>query len=332
MALDWIKFRGELFSHPRFISLCSALVYDAERPGMLLYVCGADALDIGVMPPAETTITERALRIVTEDALRDVTMSALLRVWCAVNSHCKVDENDAVMQPMALMDLDRIAGFAGFGDAILEVGWVKERGRNSLVFPNFLEFNEPACCRKPPKTNAERQRDFRARKPVSTPVTKSNGCNDREEKRREEKKKDPPNPPAGGIDTFDTFWNRYPRKENKPKAIEAWKKLEPDAALAARILEAIDRQQRHGCLEPRSAADGRSVIPHASTWLNNRRWEDEPPKNGKLAKPLFETQDDRNMREMEDALNFAKEQQRERDSAPRAVIGGSPEPVEAPAR
>lgn len=190
MAGDWIKMRGELLTHPRFLSLCSALIYRADPPGLLVYVCGADALDIGVMPPRTDSVTERALRIVTERALRDVTALTLLRVWCAVNSHCKVRGSDAVMKPMSLSDLDDVAGFEGFAEALKSVGWVRPGDDNSLLFPNFLEFNEPACLRRIPKTNAERQRLFRKKHPSKQRpkqrVTRSNESNAREEKRREE--------------------------------------------------------------------------------------------------------------------------------------------------
>lgn len=188
MAGDWIRMRTELLTHPKYLSLCSRLIYDANPPGLLVYTCGADALEIGVMPPSNETVTVRALRCVTEPALRDVTLCALLRVWCAVNSHGKTAGTDAIMSPMDLMDLDNIAGFEGFGDAMLAVGWVSNGDGNSLVFPNFLEFNEPACLRHGGKSNAERQRVFRLRhrgiEKAAAPVTESNGSNDREEKRR----------------------------------------------------------------------------------------------------------------------------------------------------
>ncbi len=185
MADDWIKMRGELWTHPRFLSLYSHLVYtdDGQCPGFLRYVCGEDALGIGVYPPSNRNVTDRALQCVTEQALRDVTMSCLLRVWCAVNAHCKVSGNDAIMAPMSLCDLDDVAGCRDFGEAFEQVGWVVVIDPNTLLFPNFLEYNEPACLRKKKAlTNAERQDRFRQKQTV----TKSNESNGREEKIREE--------------------------------------------------------------------------------------------------------------------------------------------------
>ena len=197
MAGDWIKMRAELFTHPRFLSLCSALIY-GEHHGLLLHVCGPDALGVGVMPPRDESVTALALRHVTEAALRDVTMCALLRVWCSVNAHCKVRGADAVMAPMALGDVDDTAGFRDFGEALRSVGWVVEEDCNTLIFPNFLEFNEPSCLRRRPQTGAERQRAWRERRAAKQPpadaphhgVTNVTNRNDREEKRREEERRE----------------------------------------------------------------------------------------------------------------------------------------------
>jgi len=195
MAGDWIKWRTELLTHPRFMSLCGILIY-GENPGMLIYACG-DALGIGAYPPSDETVTTRALRCVTEDALRCVTMCALLRVWSAVNAHCKIQNNDAVMAPMTLLDIDGIAGFDDFAEALSQVGWVSVGGDNSLIFPNFLDFNEPACLRRPSMTNAERQKAYRMRLESVTPRYVRYA---REEKSREEKsrKKNSPVSPLRG--------------------------------------------------------------------------------------------------------------------------------------
>lgn len=197
MAGDWIRMRLELWTHPKFLSLCEALIFDEERPGLLIYTCGAENLGIGCYPVSEDPVTTRALQCVTECALRDVTMVTLLRVWGAVNSHCKVVGTDAVCSPMALSTIDLISGVEGFGEALKSVGWVVEREDNTLVFPNFCEYNSPACVRPTPKTNAQRQREFRERKKEKrdgvTRVTKVT----RDERREDERRDEPPLPPLG---------------------------------------------------------------------------------------------------------------------------------------
>jgi len=179
---DWIKMRDALFSHPRFLALCRILIY-GDEPGLLIYVCG-ESLGIDALPRSNESITERALQLVTEPALRDVTLVALMRVWCAVNAHCKVDGNDAVCPDMILPDLSTIAGFDGFAEAMIETGWVLDESK-LLRFPNFLEWNQPACLRRePPLSGAERQQRFRDRRGG---VTESNDSNGREDKSRLDK-------------------------------------------------------------------------------------------------------------------------------------------------
>lgn len=67
---------------------------------------------------------------------------------------------------------------------------------------------------------------------------------------------------------FKTFWDAYPRKEGKKKALEKWKRLNPDPELFGRIMAGLDRALR-------SEQWRRGVIPHPTTWLNGERWEDD---------------------------------------------------------
>ena len=84
-------------------------------------------------------------------------------------------------------------------------------------------------------------------------------------------------PLRGGIDTktnkklFAQFWEAYPRKTNKQKAESAFKKLNVTEELLEQILDAIERQKK----SDQWTEDGGRYIPHPSTWLNGKRWEDE---------------------------------------------------------
>jgi len=68
---------------------------------------------------------------------------------------------------------------------------------------------------------------------------------------------------------FAGFWEYYPRGENKQGAIRAWDRLRPSDELIDAMAQALRRQ-----MESDSWRAGVG-IPYASTWLNNRRWEDE---------------------------------------------------------
>ena len=71
---------------------------------------------------------------------------------------------------------------------------------------------------------------------------------------------------------FDQFWKAYPRKESKPTAKKAFEKIKPDEELLQKMLAAIERFKKTDQWQE----DGGRFIPHPSTWLNQRRWEDEP--------------------------------------------------------
>jgi hypothetical protein len=72
-------------------------------------------------------------------------------------------------------------------------------------------------------------------------------------------------------DGFAKFWASYPRKVGKAAAEKAWRRLKPTADLLAKILPALVTAKT----TPGWTKDGGQFIPHASTWLNGKRWEDE---------------------------------------------------------
>jgi hypothetical protein len=69
--------------------------------------------------------------------------------------------------------------------------------------------------------------------------------------------------------TFENFWSQYPKKVGKLTAKRSWEKLSQENQQKA--LEAIVEHRKYW------AAKGTDweFIPHASTWLNQERFEDE---------------------------------------------------------
>ena len=107
-------------------------------------------------------------------------------------------------------------------------------------------------------------------------------------KKAEESNKDssiPPIVPQGGRrrrtakeqpdhkpERFSAFWEFYrnnARGENKQAAMKAWDRLKPSDELIDTMAKALNKQ-----VKSKSWQEGIG-IPYASTWLNNRRWEDE---------------------------------------------------------
>jgi DNA-binding transcriptional ArsR family regulator len=83
----------------------------------------------------------------------------------------------------------------------------------------------------------------------------------------------------GAQDGFEKFWKLYPRKVNKAKAEAAWKKLKVTPEMFAVIAGALAKQ----ATSIDWLKSGGQFIPHGATWLNGKRWEDEPGPRGARA-------------------------------------------------
>lgn len=75
-------------------------------------------------------------------------------------------------------------------------------------------------------------------------------------------------------DSFEKFWNTFPKKVSKQAAKRTWIELSPDTVLQAQIIDAVvfSSTQNRQWLQ-----DSGRYIPHASTYLSGRRWEDQLP-------------------------------------------------------
>jgi len=69
---------------------------------------------------------------------------------------------------------------------------------------------------------------------------------------------------------FLEFWETYPRKVGKGAAFKAWKKANGKPSVK-NLIQIIGRQAQ----SEQWRQDGGKFIPHPTTWLNQRRWEDE---------------------------------------------------------
>ncbi len=72
-------------------------------------------------------------------------------------------------------------------------------------------------------------------------------------------------------DMFKLFWEAYPRKVSKAYSEKVFKKIKPSKLLFEKIMKALEEHKKNPDWQKQ---DGQ-FIPHASTWLNQRRWEDE---------------------------------------------------------
>ena len=78
---------------------------------------------------------------------------------------------------------------------------------------------------------------------------------------------------------FETFWSVYPRKACKVVARRAFEKICADDETLEALLGSISRARR--------VWTGRELrhVPHASTWLNQRRFEEDDRAWSRLGHP-----------------------------------------------
>ena len=112
---------------------------------------------------------------------------------------------------------------------------------------------------------------------LNLPSTKVEPMFNREEERREEKKR--------GENTcvlFDQFWSLYPRKTSKQSASKAFAKLKDQ-----------DQQAAINNIARLYAETPVQFVPHAATYLNQGRWEDQAiTRTNTFANPLNQTDDE----------------------------------------
>ena len=111
---------------------------------------------------------------------------------------------------------------------------------------------------------------------LNLPSTKVEPMFNREEERREEKKR--------GENTcvlFDQFWTLYPRKTSKQSASKAFAKLKDEDQQAA--INNIARLYSETPVQ---------FVPHAATYLNQGRWEDQVIPRNATFNPLNQTDDE----------------------------------------
>lgn len=216
----------------------------------------------------------------------------LLRLWSWANRHLATGNAESV----TVSWIDRYVGTAGFAAAMLNAGWLRTRS-GGVEFPNFERWNSQSAKKRAltAKRVAEHKVRGNAHGNAEGNAPSVSEALPKGEERREEKrgKRRTPKPPPDDPQ-FDEFWKRYPRKENRAGAFKAWVSLSPSPELVETIFAAIERQKSHGCLEDKYGRDGRSVIPHPSSWLNAHRWEDQPPSSGSpFTKPAAPTIQDK---------------------------------------
>lgn len=82
-------------------------------------------------------------------------------------------------------------------------------------------------------------------------------------------------------ESFERFWEHYPRKVGKKAAQKAFDKINPDNEFLDKILSAVDAQIAIGMISKKD-----QFTKHPATWLNAGCWEDEIIKREQNGKQL----------------------------------------------
>ncbi len=166
---------------------------------------------------------------------------------------------------------------------LLKLGAVEING-NYLLIPNFLEAQESSKSDKQRQRESREKRRLLAKESVtfcdnksqavtsshnlSQPVTPSCAVPSRTVPNKSKRIKKP----TEYSEEFITVWKVYPMKKGKAKAFEYWANVPTD--IYSQLPGIIEAQKKD---RERQTTQGEFVAPwpHFSTWLNQRRWEDE---------------------------------------------------------
>ena len=198
------------------------------------------------------------------DRLRVV--GGLHAVWCLFDEHSE----DGCLCGYTPAAIDDEIGWAGFCAQLIAIGWIESDGADGLLLPEFDTHNGASAKRR--AQEADRKRADRAASKdhqqdvLETSASEADKKRTREEKRREEKKDIAPS-------GFAEFWQEYPNHTAKANALKAWGKV--PAELHPTIMAAVVVQKRSAAW----TKDNGQFVPHAATWLNGKRWEDQQPAN-----------------------------------------------------
>jgi uncharacterized protein YdaU (DUF1376 family) len=77
--------------------------------------------------------------------------------------------------------------------------------------------------------------------------------------------------PTPIVEGFDSFWSAYPRKVAKAEAQKSFIKINPDAEVLGQMIASLAKSRQ----STDWLKDNGQFVPFPSTWLNQRRWEDE---------------------------------------------------------
>ena len=166
-------------------------------------------------------------------------------------------------------NVEEICGWPGekgvLLEALLKSEWLESADEDTVRLCDFGKF-APDIVR-----NREFMRQYRAKKQGESAEPVHETPSDRQQFLFVEEQGSGANCAAGHYSSdFEAFWKAYPSKVGKGAAWRAWQKVRGRPPVKE-LIAAIEAQMTWRRWV-------RGYIPNPSTWLNQRRWEDEPEK------------------------------------------------------
>lgn len=97
----------------------------------------------------------------------------------------------------------------------------------------------------------------------------ASGEQDATQRQRQRQSRDREEKDIGHLNGFSKFWELYPRKKNKQQALKAWKPLSKNER--GKATSHVGNQ-----IESEWLSKDLQYIPYPASYLNAKRWEDEP--------------------------------------------------------
>lgn len=90
------------------------------------------------------------------------------------------------------------------------------------------------------------------------------------------------------IELFDAFWKEYPKKVAKENAKKWFIKNKPSEELVNTMISQLNRFKQLDSWK----RDNGQYIPYPTTWLNQKRWEDEIKTDEEIINEIFDNLED----------------------------------------
>ena len=255
MAEEWIKFRKKLLKEPEVREMAVRLKVTRQ------HVCGCL---LGVWSLADEHAVERLDPVLYPDTYRDKCPAD-----DGTNSGTDVEVMEGFLAWSTLADVDHEAEQAGFGQAMVDVGWLRVY-ENGLGFPSFqIHHSKSAKKRSSEQKRKARQRSAKGKSPADVPgyvppdvPMRVGHCPGPEGDKKEKENKKEIQKGGGG---------RGERKPAAPATTTAEEKISGEKNQEAKIQEAKAQAERF-----LAEWDGIEGVSHAHMTISDERMICQP--------------------------------------------------------